>query len=209
MTSINLDHEVVTLFGQSLCLVINDLINSDFRRSKNLGAPFSFSENHLRKQFTTNIAKLNDKKNGLILEFEKHICDDYKSSNKNHGGTDYFYVHELSDCYSSSMVISTFEVKGPTRPSLLKGSKKNWYPKIVKDVEKQVWRNKNFSSNLNYIVLLFTPLNNFDTHTLAQSFYKTVEEEVGNVKLIERYWNRVDFSSSTLFISIVLVNCND
>ena len=48
MKNINTSQDVYAFnFGEALKIIINNLMNSDFERNKNLGAPFSFNENNI------------------------------------------------------------------------------------------------------------------------------------------------------------------
>ena len=73
MKNINTSQDVYAFnFGEALKIIINNLMNSDFERNKNLGAPFSFNENNLRKHFSDcieniNLNNLNPKLNNLII----------------------------------------------------------------------------------------------------------------------------------------------
>ena len=158
----NIEESYPVKFGKLLELVIVDILNSGFKRTKNPGAPYYFSENHLRKHFSIFIENTKDANLFPKLVIERKIIGDFKSSNREHGGTDYFYVNSLSENYNSSDVLATYEVKGPTRPILFKGSKVNWYPKIIEDIKKQAWRNLNFPNKENYIVLIINSPKNID-----------------------------------------------
>lgn len=192
-------------FGEALKIVIRNLMTSDFERTKNLGATFSFNENNLRKHFSDCI------KNTILLNshpklvVERKIEGDFTSTTKKHGGTDYFYVNEISDSYHHSEILATFELKGPTRPILLKGSKVNWYPAIILDIKKQLWRNINFANSSNYVVLLIKPHKKFDTHEKILSLFNDMENEISNVKLEECFWEPFLFRSAMLYISIFRV----
>jgi hypothetical protein len=206
MKNINTSQDVYAFnFGEALKIIINNLMNSDFECNKNLGAPFSFNENNLRKHFSDCIENINLNNLNPKLIIERNIDGDLKSINKRHGGTDYFYVNKSCDTYHHSDVLATFEVKGPTRPSLLKGSKVNWYPKIITDIKKQMWRNLNFSNCSNYIVLLIKS-NDIHTHNQVMSLYKVMEDDITGVNLDECFWESIFFRSSPLHISIARVS---
>jgi hypothetical protein len=199
----NIEESYPVKFGKLLELVIVDILNSGFKRTKNPGAPYYFSENHLRKHFSIFIENTKDANLFPKLVIERKIIGDFKSSNREHGGTDYFYVNSLSENYNSSDVLATYEVKGPTRPILFKGSKVNWYPKIIEDIKKQAWRNLNFPNKENYIVLIINSPKNIDTHNDIKNLYKVMEDDVGNVKLSEYYWGTIPYLSSVLNIVVV------
>ena len=206
MKNINVDEDIyATDFGNSLKAIINDLMNSNFERNKNTGAPFSFSENQLRKHFSRFSEDINSRTSIPKMVIERKIKGDFQSSSKKHGGTDYFYVKNLSNSYVHTDILATFEVKGPTRSSLLMGSRVNWYPKIIRDLEKQSWRNINFHGSLNYIVLLIKPYKNMDAHNQVQSLLRLMESEVKGIHLLECYWESILVRSAILNILIARV----
>ena len=206
MKDINAETDIyATDFGNSLKVIINDLMNSNFERKKNIGAPFSFSENQLRKQFSRSSEDINLKTSIRKIVIERRIKGDFQSPGKRHGGTDYFYVKNLSNSYAHTDILATFEVKGPTRSSLLMGSRVNWYPKIILDIEKQSWRNINFHCSLNYIALLIKPYKTMDAHNQVKSLLRLMESEVKGIHLLECYWESILVRSAILNILIARV----
>jgi hypothetical protein len=200
-------NELVLRFSEYLILALNDMTNSCFARDKNHQAPAKFGENHLRKSFKKATNKINQDLHSPKLIIEKKINGDYQYDYDSHGCADYFFAKNNSEDHDFSNVLATFEVKGPTRPSLLKGSKKNWYPKILKDVRKQLWRSLNFPHTSNFVVIIFKSSPELPSFNLANLLRKELESEFKElkVKLENCYWKEIDCQSELVFISILKV----
>jgi len=200
--------EFVNKFGEYLTLALTDLTDSSMRRSKEGQAlRLQPRENHLRKIFKNIANKINQELHFPKLIIEKKINDDYQDAQDSHGCTDYFFAKDYSQTYDFSNVLATFEVKGPTRPSLLKGSKKNWYPKILKDVRKQLWRSINFPHTSNYVAIIFRSSPDLSSLKLANLLRKELESEFDElkVKLEDCYWREVDCQFEVVYVSILRV----
>jgi hypothetical protein len=201
------DNELVIRFSDYLILALNNMTNSCFARDKNQQAPAKFGENHLRKALIKATEEINQKLHTPKLIIEKKINGDYQDDYDSHGCADYFFAKNNFEDHDFSNVLATFEVKGPTRPSLLKGSKKNWYPKILKDVRKQLWRSLNFPHTSNYVVIIFKSSPELPSFNLANLLRKELESEFNElkVKLENCYWKEIDCQSELVFISILKV----
>jgi hypothetical protein len=150
--------EHVDIFQELLWGNCRTLLGNGWERDRNLGAPFKFGENHLREH----IRKAVDSGRYIPpaewpeLRVEKKVCGDRDG----HGAIDYFLVPKgVKGQLSLSDVLATCEVKGPTRPKLLEGSQKNWYPKVLADIEKQLWRARCAEAAQHFVCVFVQPRN--------------------------------------------------
>jgi hypothetical protein len=173
---------------------IRNLISSDFKRLKNPGAPFKFGENHLREHIRT---ILNNGSFALPAEwppflFERKVQDDSSIFGNRHGGVDYFFVKDRSaQRYSLNEILATCEMKGPTRPKLLQGSKVNWYEGVREDLKKQVSRATNAPQGEHYVAILLQPLSGGDTRTAFANVLDSLLTEIQVAKTFEAHWTQM------------------
>lgn len=202
-------HKLADDFMGHLVFILNEMFQSKFYRKKNNNAPARFGENHLRHFFNINIDKINLGLNSPILQIEKKVSGDYIDSETKYGCIDYFFTNEELGAYNFSNIIATFEIKGPARRSLLNGSKKNWYPKIVKDVEKQFWRSLSHPNTFNFIVLLFKVPEDLNFSKHVESLYRSLEVDSKNstVHIEECTSKTLIFNDEVIHISIARVSC--
>lgn len=209
-TSTGDSHKLADDFMGHLVFVLNEMYRFKFDREKNNNAPARFGENHLRHFFNINLDKINLSSNSPKLQIEKKVTGDYIDSETKHGCIDYFFINDELGAHDFTNIIATFEIKGPARRSLLNGSKKNWYPKIIKDIEKQFWRSLNHPNTVNFIVLLFKVPEDLPFSKLKDTLYKSLEVDTKNSAVqLEEYSSRtINLNGELVHISIVRVLYN-
>ena len=184
------------MFAEILDTNIRELVKSGWKRGRNPGAPFVFGENHLRKYVRSALenAHYTVPPGWPTLLVERHVDGDLKGAEKRHGGVDYLMVQSppvgrlrLAD------VLATCEVGGPTRPKLLDGSqrKRNWYPKIVADIQKQCWRAHAAPNGKHYVALLVRPRTGSDIRSDLARVIEVMLREVGDAELLESSWREM------------------
>lgn len=176
----------------------------DTGRILNPGAPAAFGENHLRRQVRSYIPPSNWPK----LLIEKAVADDVIQVNERAGGIDYLFVSksQKEEIPSLDNVLATMELKGPTRPALLRGSRCNWYPAIVTDLRKQFCRAIAAPDVQHYLGLLLVPSKvNMD---VREEFYRVLDEMkseasrdiAGECNLIEKEWHNEGLDGINLLL---------
>jgi hypothetical protein len=154
-------------------------------RTCNHGAPFAICEEHVREAAKS----FSRPSEWPHLVVERKIQGDFKDDHKGHGGIDYFFAANASPkLWHLRDVLATCEVKGPTRPALLTGSKRNWYPKIVADVQKQLWRASQALTGEHYLGLMILPHPGSATREGFLRTLTSIQEKVPAVALIESSW---------------------
>ncbi len=176
------------MFAQVLQENIRGLGNSDWKRTRNPGAPFIFGENHLRKQ----IRSYTTPPGWPHLVVERKVENDFMEPGRRHGGVDYFFVpQDQTKAFALGEVLATCEVGGPTRPKLLLGSRGNWYPKIVADIRKQLWRANAAPNAEHYLGLLIKPLAGTAVRKEIERALKSMLEEVPGAQFVEASWTEL------------------
>jgi hypothetical protein len=150
------------------------LIESGFQRERNAGAPHKFGENHLREHIRKNIVATE----WPHLVFERRLAND-----NDHGNVDYCFLKPRRSRFDLNEVLATCELKGPTRRSFLKGSKRNWYPAILADLKKQLVRAKLAPSAQHYLALIITPVDGADVRDRLNTVFDQMLGEVHEAKI--------------------------
>lgn len=182
--------DYASMFSELLWDNCSALLRSGWKRDRNPGAPFPFGENHLRKHVQSALRSGDyvPPPTWPELFVERQVNGDRRQVGHRHGAIDYFFVPERLDrTFLLSELLATCEVKGPTRPKFLRpGSRKNWYPKIVGDLEKQSWRAR-YSPGAHYLAVFVQPRKGYDILADFPAVLRTMP--VANVQIIDRKWS--------------------
>ena len=190
------------MFAEVLDQSIRTLLSSSWRRKRNPGAPFSFGENHLRKQ----IRSYRVPSEWPQLVVERKVRGDLEGPGKSHGGVDFFFIQQTTAISPKlTDVLASCEVGGPTRPKLLLGSKNNWYPKIVADIRKQAWRATVAPTGEHYLGLMIKPGPDSIVRKEFPVVLKSMLEEVPEANLVEVSWSELtDVGKLTVIVLRVM-----
>ena len=167
-------------FAEMIETNVDDLMQRGPVRERNSGAPFVFGENHFRKHMRA----YKPPTHWPRLVIDRRVQNDIQG----HGGVDYCFLSSSSSKPDISDVLATCEVKGPTRPALLRGSKENWYPDIVRDIKKQVGRATIAPDAQHYLGLMIVPPPDSDVRRELAAVFAEMLREVPQAKLIECSW---------------------
>ena len=177
-----------TMFAETLQTCVRDLMSGLWRRDRNPGAPFHFGENHLRKQ----IREFTPPPTWPRLRIERHVAGDLEEKDKKHGGVDLFFTDSCApEDIQLQNVLATCEVGGPTRPILLRGSRENWYPKILADIRKQLWRAQAAPGGEHFVGLMVKYSN---AATVREDFYRAADsmlKETTGAVIVESSWSEL------------------
>jgi hypothetical protein len=195
-----------TYFGKMLQDLAVAIWNSDFERDRNPGAPFRFGENHLRKAAKGYVPPLAWPRLGI----ERHLSNDIGEDGRPHGGVDYFLepVDEpnISDIRHA---VATCEVGGPTRPALLRGSRANWYPKIVEDLRKQTGRARVAPAGQHYLGLFVNPARNSDVKRDFDNVLQSMLLEVPAARVTTSHWGELQEAKNLNIVVLHVTNRKD
>jgi hypothetical protein len=171
-------------FAEMIETNVTSLIQSSPVRERNSNAPFAFGENYFRKHMRAFKAP----EHWPELVIERRVRNDSQGLGRN-GCIDYFFQSAAASSRPDiSEVLATCEVGGPTRPVLLLGSTTNWYPKIVRDIKKQVGRAIQSPNTQHYLALLITPSPNLDVRSALELVFVSMLREVPQAELLDCSW---------------------
>ena len=146
-------------------LLVNNIPSLTYVRTRNFGAPFNFNENVLRDHIKERIADGLYKPPGHWpkLVIEQMVKNDIPGERLGKRRIDYFFLASTSSSKPDIWdVLARCEVKGPTRPAFLKGSQKNWYPDIVKDIRAQAGRSAIAPEGEHHLAVMVRPIHDAD-----------------------------------------------
>lgn len=185
-------HDYPKMFEKLLWDNCRDLLDSGWARNRNFGAPFGFGEAQLRKHIQTAI------RNGTYvlptdwpdLLIERKVDCDRSEVGHRHGAVDYVFGPQgCAGKPNLTDLFATYEVGGPTRPKLLEGSKDNWYPKILKDIEKQCWRARYAPTVEHFVAVFVQPRLCNDVHADFYAVLQTMLKSVSGAQAGEVLWS--------------------
>lgn len=182
------------MFEQLLWENARSLLSSGWKREHNPGAPFDFGENHLREHARSALlsGEYIPPPAWPRLVIERKVNGDRIEAGHRHGAIDYFFTQSsLDDKLDLTELLATCEVGGPTRPKLLSGSQFNWYPKILDDIEKQLWRARHAPTVQHCLAVFIRPRSGYDVRVDFSSVLQTMltgitDAQVGNLTWSER-----------------------
>ena len=169
------------------------LLKSPWKRDRNPGAPSAFGETHLRNYVQKAL------KSRLYippstwpqLVVERGVQGDRKDAAHRHGAVDYFFTAKGDErSLHLSDLLASCEVGGPTRPKLLAGSQANWYPKIVADIEKQLWRASHAGTGHHFVSVFIQPRSGYEVEADFGAVLRTMIIPLPDATLGDVVWSR-------------------